>query len=305
VTDRLGSVVKRDSERLRYFPWGEEQSTTTQNRDKFGTYYRDSTGLDYAQNRYYSSQHGRFLTADPYVAPRALRKPQAWNRYAYVENDPVNFYDPYGLQVMEVGDPPPPDPTPSGGTRGSGDPGGSDGMEVVADLLDGGGSTSGTVEPPPVVGRSGLKYYGLSSEGPKYEVVKARIDEMNSRLKDDPDCLEWLRSGTNGGYADPSLLAVLAEMTRVAGRIEKDGSNASGIKAIALDVPGVAIIVNGQGAFFYGGTGPTTNDQILILLHELAHVTGAPGFAPNDSASDAQAANAALLKEKCAKAISP
>jgi len=97
LTDRLGSVVKRGSERLRYFPWGEEQSTSTQNRDKFGTYYRDSSGLDYADQRYYASQHGRFLTADPYTSSSGLGSPQSWNRYAYVENDPVNFADPRGL----------------------------------------------------------------------------------------------------------------------------------------------------------------------------------------------------------------
>jgi RHS repeat-associated protein len=42
---------------------------TTQDRDKFATYYRDSTtGLDYAQNRYYANTLGRFTSPDPYVA---------------------------------------------------------------------------------------------------------------------------------------------------------------------------------------------------------------------------------------------
>jgi len=71
--------------------------TTTQNRDKFATYFRDSSGLDYALNRYYSSSHGRFLTPDPYVASASLTNPQSWNRYPYVENDPVNYHDPGGL----------------------------------------------------------------------------------------------------------------------------------------------------------------------------------------------------------------
>jgi len=97
VTDRLGSVVRSGAETLRYFPWGEERLTSTQNRDKFGTYFRDSTGLDYALNRYYSSSHGRFLTPDPYVASASLTNPQSWNRYPYVENDPVNKLDPPGL----------------------------------------------------------------------------------------------------------------------------------------------------------------------------------------------------------------
>jgi len=57
VTDRLGSVrVNEAGERFKYYPYGEEFQTTAQNREKFGTYYRDdATGLDYADQRYYSS----------------------------------------------------------------------------------------------------------------------------------------------------------------------------------------------------------------------------------------------------------
>ena len=39
---------------------------TAQDRDKFATYYRDSTTtLDYAQNRYYASTLARFTSPDP------------------------------------------------------------------------------------------------------------------------------------------------------------------------------------------------------------------------------------------------
>jgi RHS repeat-associated protein len=313
IVDRQGSVVQHYSERLRYFPWGEERNTTTQRRDKFATYYRDGTGLDYAQQRYYDSTLGRFRTPDPYRASGGLATPQSWNRYAYVLGDPVNYYDPTGLMALcPPGTHTGPDgmscaadnaSTGGGGVSGVG--GGNDGMEVVNDGNPGGGGG----EPPPIVGSSGLKYYGLYSGGTKYDVVKARIEEMNERLDEDPDCLKWLQSGTKGGYADATMRAVLAEMSRVAGRIERDGNNAPGIAATALDVPGLAIIVNGQGAFFYSGTGPTTNNQILILLHELAHVTGAPGFNQNDgddrAGSSAREDNAALLREKCGKTISP
>jgi hypothetical protein len=48
-------------------------------------------------NRWYSSQFGRFTTPDPYQASAAPANPQSWNRYAYVENDPVNRHDPLGL----------------------------------------------------------------------------------------------------------------------------------------------------------------------------------------------------------------
>src|SRR5947209_19598197 len=60
--DRLGS------ESTGLYPWGEEKTTTAQNTEKFATYYRDGTNLDYADQRYYSSIMGRFLTPDPYKA---------------------------------------------------------------------------------------------------------------------------------------------------------------------------------------------------------------------------------------------
>src|SRR5579859_8202083 len=90
--DRLGSIGG-------YFPYGEEQQVTAQDRDKFATYYRDSTSaLDYAQNRYYASTLGRFTSPDPYKqASAGASEPQNWNQYAYVGGDPVNRIDPQGL----------------------------------------------------------------------------------------------------------------------------------------------------------------------------------------------------------------
>lgn len=74
-----------------YFPYGTEiGSGTAGNRNKFGTYHRDqTTGLDYADQRYFSAGRGRFLTPDP------AGDGQNW--YAYVGGDPVNLADPSGL----------------------------------------------------------------------------------------------------------------------------------------------------------------------------------------------------------------
>lgn len=62
-TDRLGSTVKT-------YPFGQERPSATSNDEqKFGTYYRDAeSGLDYAMNRYHASGTGRFLSPDPYMA---------------------------------------------------------------------------------------------------------------------------------------------------------------------------------------------------------------------------------------------
>jgi RHS repeat-associated protein len=104
-TDRLGSVTYRGyGGAALYYPYGEEETLTANDTQKFATYTRDSaTGMDYAQNRYYASQIGRFTTADPYRASAKRRNPQSWNRYAYVQGDPINGNDPSGLDCMIVG----------------------------------------------------------------------------------------------------------------------------------------------------------------------------------------------------------
>ena len=72
--------------------------------DKFGTYLRDGTGLDYADQRYLSGVSGRFLSADPYEASGSAANPGTWGRYGYVGGDPANFRDPTGLLMAPPGD---------------------------------------------------------------------------------------------------------------------------------------------------------------------------------------------------------
>ena len=108
VQDRLGSVRWRhditsgQTETVDYYPYGQEKPGATMNdREKFATYLRDSeTGLDYADRRYHQPGWGRFLTPDPYQASGGPGSPGSWNRYAYVEGDPVGHNDPKGL-LME------------------------------------------------------------------------------------------------------------------------------------------------------------------------------------------------------------
>ncbi|MBY0505373.1 MAG: hypothetical protein K2X03_15775 [Bryobacteraceae bacterium] len=90
VSDRLGSVGS-------YYPYGEAKSGTVSNADGFATYYRDSTDLDYAQNRHYQSTTGRFTTTDPLQASAKLSNPASWNRYDCASGDPANRFDPDGL----------------------------------------------------------------------------------------------------------------------------------------------------------------------------------------------------------------
>jgi RHS repeat-associated protein len=86
----------------KYFPFGEDRANPNpanpaNDKEKFAKYTRDSaTGLDYAYQRYYNSQLGRFHTPDPFSASQRLATPQSWNRFSYASDDPVNRIDPNG-----------------------------------------------------------------------------------------------------------------------------------------------------------------------------------------------------------------
>ncbi|HEY0141993.1 MAG TPA: NucA/NucB deoxyribonuclease domain-containing protein, partial [Thermoanaerobaculia bacterium] len=58
--------------------------------------------LDYMHARYYDGAGGRFLSVDPTWESADLTKPQSWNRYSYVLNDPVNMVDPDGKMWWDL-----------------------------------------------------------------------------------------------------------------------------------------------------------------------------------------------------------
>lgn len=123
--DQLGSAGQ-------YYSYGEGKGgNNPSNAWSFATYWRDSaTGLDYADQRYYSNQFGRFMSSDPYSNAANPSSPQAWNQYAYVLGDPMNSNDPEGLipshldqrpiatinprpDFVRPSPPPPPPPAPT------------------------------------------------------------------------------------------------------------------------------------------------------------------------------------------------
>jgi RHS repeat-associated protein len=68
---------------------------------RFTSYERSSVAsLDYAVNRSYSSGQGRFTSVDPIGFDASeLENPQSLNLFAYVENNPVDYVDPSGLDL--------------------------------------------------------------------------------------------------------------------------------------------------------------------------------------------------------------
>jgi RHS repeat-associated protein len=91
MTDENGNVAWRAI----YDPFGDASidvaSTETLNVRFPGQYYDQETGLHYNMNRYYDPEAGRYLTSDPIGLRASL------NTYAYVDNQPINWFDLYGL----------------------------------------------------------------------------------------------------------------------------------------------------------------------------------------------------------------
>jgi hypothetical protein len=71
VEDRLGTaVVENGQQRMAFFPYGSQRSGTS-SQVQYETYTRDATTtLDYAQQRYYSSQIGTPRRTRSRAAPR-------------------------------------------------------------------------------------------------------------------------------------------------------------------------------------------------------------------------------------------
>jgi RHS repeat-associated protein len=106
VTGQAGEVKRRYD----YLPFGGELSVGRTSdytggtlKQQFTGHERDpETNLDFAQNRYYASDYGRFTTPDPSRGSVVPGNPQTWNRYAYALNNPLRYVDPLGLWGIEV-----------------------------------------------------------------------------------------------------------------------------------------------------------------------------------------------------------
>lgn len=108
ITDEAGTVV----ERLAYDPWGKRRNVNGTadpldaivgwNTDRGFTMHEhlDELGIVHMNGRVYDPLVGRFMSADPYVQmPKNL---QGFNRYAYVQNNPLAWTDPTGFFIGKL-----------------------------------------------------------------------------------------------------------------------------------------------------------------------------------------------------------
>ena len=113
--DHLGSIVASTNasggviERMAYDPFGKRRNingafdqtgtidATSTNRGFTGHEHLDELDFIHMNARVYDPDIGRFLSADPTVP--GFYNPQAYNRYAYTLNNPLNFTDKTGFII--------------------------------------------------------------------------------------------------------------------------------------------------------------------------------------------------------------
>ena len=100
LSDGSGNVIAEYS----YGPYGELLEGNTKLSDYLynGQYgvSTDENGLYYMRQRYYNSEIKRFINQD--ILTGNVGDSQSMNRYAYVEGNPINLMDPFGLSPIKI-----------------------------------------------------------------------------------------------------------------------------------------------------------------------------------------------------------
>jgi RHS repeat-associated protein len=318
VMDQLGSVVENFGSQVQgYYPWGEPKGTVNpQDTWNFATYWADSfTGLDYANNRYYSNITGSFITPDSGKGAKA-GDPQSWNRYTYTRGDPVNRADPHGTDDCEAdaclwnwGDPFDGLWDTSGPSYGYACAFGfmaGCSLDQMSNASGGGSPAEATITP--------LVAPGTTQN--QQQALDAGIDNAWDHIFSNPDCASFLTGNQNPGqyFANLGQLANMLTNTTytfaqldpgTAAQTNQEGGNQVTINTSGsffsqpLLAPVVGVKMPDPGLGLPVGTlfSNIATLDALILLHELGHETG---VLPAEGGSQAQnGANSAAILSNC------
>jgi RHS repeat-associated protein len=345
VIDSAGNTV----EQMGHYPFGDPWYNATNDKLYFTTYERDAeSSNDYAQARFYRWLLGRFLSPDPLSG--STGDPQSLDRYTYVENNPINFIDPTGMDGILVGT--------DGSTVsnvGYGDGGwlgdvGSLPLPNVGSLIDLSGSSSQCpecyvittpiqVSSQPAFGTlsNSIGYMDPSQGGgdligtpsPSASLsnpsVAGGLYRLQSLLKNDPNCLQFLNSKAPAGADSLSNLNNIINLGLYGRDLLPATFNSSGVPTSVTNAqdgptalaPNAAIVVNGLGSYFYPNFmglpnladalhnigGGTRQGQVFILLHELAHSTNAIAPDHDDPTGQIHRQNDKALQKNCKDTI--
>jgi RHS repeat-associated protein len=302
IQDRLGSVGK-------YYPYGEERNSPQLPNDqvKFATYTRDSaTGNDYADQRYYTSVLGRFMTADPSSASAGAADPASWNRYAYTRGDPVNRFDSFGTcdqsadtstSITVCGTTDPVSGTAGSSIAGQGAPSNYLGPWVAQAL-----ATAAAVGNNYLASlQAGAIHYGSTSFDQAFTSLTSDLGDISAQFKNlqSADCEADLKAA---GVTDAQVVAYAQGLSIVDGlgpaaitttyAYAAYGNSLAYSSAatlwggvtvamyMAINLPGgVAAVAQAPGNTVYINAGwvngMTTSQQEGMLVHELLHnITG-------------------------------
>ena len=96
-----GVFSKKDIVSKSYTPFGEQIGEATSGFGYNGEYYNVVTGMVYLRARFYEPEMNRFSQKD--ILHGNILNTGSLNRYSYVQNDPINYYDPSGEFGLLVG----------------------------------------------------------------------------------------------------------------------------------------------------------------------------------------------------------
>jgi RHS repeat-associated protein len=279
VLDINGNVVGRQA----HLPFGEPWATSgTPDKHLLTSYESDpESGQQYAINRGYSQNVGRFNQADPFAPSASEAVPQSWNRYTYVLNDPVNYIDPLGLSVAGPRGPSETDPCNS-----------CYGREGCVEFP----------EPPPPQKKPERLYAGFNDrdlewiETAKQNAVNLILGFVDKNI--DNDCMTNLSSRVFSGGRRINVFDLVHTIIGLRAKSERDDESTwgpfdiiNGRKSKAREIeearrrnPGAGAYIDNDGrgivllnGFFGGFPGRPIGFAMsagILLLHEAIHLQG-------------------------------